>query len=91
MSLLITSVKIIRSRHGKTEKELASVEIVMGETVKITGIRIIKGKFGPFVGWPMAWSWEDKRPFRIVIPLSKITELEYDRIIMEHFTQNILP
>jgi DNA-binding cell septation regulator SpoVG len=49
---------------------LGYARIVLNDSLIINGIRIISGKYGPFLGWPQEYNLAEKRGYDICFPIN---------------------
>jgi stage V sporulation protein G len=62
----------------------AIVDIVIGESFVITGLKIVEGKEGLFVDMPQV-KGKDGHWYNSVIPLYREVKIEVDRIVLESY------
>ena len=82
-NLTVTDINIFPVKNTQPEsKLLAYAKVVINDALVISGIRIVNGANGPFLGFPNNYNKETKESFDIAFPIS--AEMR------EYFTLEIL-
>lgn len=80
----ITDIKV-RPWKSKTGKIRGFADIVIGNDFKVTGLKIIEGSNGFFVGMPSKKNTKDDTYSDIVYPLTKESKKELNDAVIKAF------
>ena len=79
----VTEVKVrpIPNREPGAHLQ-AFASVVFNGALVVNNIRIVKGKFGPFVSWPSVYDKGAKKGFQTVHPVTKALQEEVARQVL---------
>jgi stage V sporulation protein G len=79
----ITEINVhpVKNRQPNSPLE-AFVRVVLNEQFVINSIKVVKGKFGPFVSFPREYNKKEGKGYNLCFPLTKA--------LQEHMSEKIL-
>ena len=70
-NLTVTDINIFTVKNAQPEsKLLAYAKVVINDALVITGIRVVNGNKGPFLGFPNTYNKETEESFDIAFPIT---------------------
>ena len=67
----LTEIKVTKAKKEPGSNLLASARIVLNGQLCINNIKIVEGKFGPFLSFPREFNQKDGKGYNLCYPITK--------------------
>jgi stage V sporulation protein G len=85
--LVITDTTIYKVKEVKEDNVVAYARITLNDEMIINGIKIVKGKGGPFIGFPQVFNKTEGRGYDICFPISVALREYIQKIVLGKYEE----